>query len=85
MFRIGGCVATHFAQMAGRISIQKSYEAILTILDVAGFTGLWDVVRGGDPMPYVDEPSDSDGSSTVLMLEMRMTCCGFLAWVSRRI
>jgi purine nucleosidase len=55
MFRIEGFVATHPAQMAGRVSIQKPYEAILTILDLAGFTGLWDVVRGGNPMPYADD------------------------------
>ena len=65
-FRIEGFVATHFAQMAGRESIQKSYEAILTLLDVAGLTGAWDVVKGGDPMPYMDEPSVSDGARLII-------------------
>lgn len=65
-FRIEGFVATHFAQMAGRESIQKSYDAILTVLDLAGFAGAWDVVKGGDPMPYMDEPSDSDGARLII-------------------
>ena len=47
-FRIEGFVATHFAQMAGRESIQKSYDAILTVLDVAGVAGAWTVVKGGE-------------------------------------
>jgi inosine-uridine nucleoside N-ribohydrolase len=52
--------------MVGRESIQQSYNAILTVLDVAGFAGAYTVVKGGDPMPYMDEPSDSDGARLII-------------------
>jgi hypothetical protein len=65
-FRIEGFVATHFAQVAGRDSIQRSYDVLLTLLDVAGFAGVWNVVKGGDPMRYLDEFSDSDGARLII-------------------
>jgi len=65
-FRIEGFVATHFAQIAGRDSIQQSYEVLLALLEVAGFAGAWTVVKGGDPIPYLDEPSDSEGARLII-------------------
>lgn len=65
-FRLEGFVATHFAQHTGRESIQQSYDLLLTLLDVAGFAGTFPVVKGGDPMPYLDEPSDSDGARLII-------------------
>jgi len=65
-FRIEGFVATHFAQFAGRDSIDQSYDLLLTLLDVAGMAGRYPVGKGGDPMPFIHEPSDSDGARLII-------------------
>jgi purine nucleosidase len=65
-FRIEGFVATHFAQHAGRESIQASYDLLHELLASGGFTGEYTIVRGGDPMPYRAEPSDSDGARLII-------------------
>ncbi len=65
-FRIEGFVATHFAQIAGRESIRQSYDLLMTLLDVAGCGGDFPVVKGGDPLPYVDEPSESEGAQLII-------------------
>lgn len=65
-FRIEGFVATHFAQWAGRESIQESYDLLNQLLDVAGLAGAYTVAKGGDPMRYLGEPSDSDGARLII-------------------
>jgi purine nucleosidase len=65
-FRIEGFIATHFAQIAGRDSIDESYELLQELLDVAGTDDQFKVVGGGDPIPYLDEPSDSDGVRLII-------------------
>ncbi len=65
-FKIEGFIATHFAQVAGRDSIQQSYDLVLEMLAVAGFDGKWPVVTGGDPLTYLNAPSDSDGARMII-------------------
>ena len=65
-FAIEGFVATHFAQVAGRESIQQSYDLLLELLALAEFGGRFPVVKGGDPMRYRNEPSESDGTQLII-------------------
>lgn len=65
-FAIEGFVATHFAQRAGRASIQQSYDLLCELLAIGGLESTYPVVRGGDPLPYLDEPSDSDGARLIV-------------------
>lgn len=66
-FAIEGFVATHFANKpVGRESIQRSYDLMKEMLAVAGRSGLAPVVKGGDPIPYLTEPSDSDGARLII-------------------
>ncbi|MFN2199906.1 MAG: nucleoside hydrolase [Caldilineaceae bacterium] len=65
-FHIEGFVATHFAQSAGRVSIQQSFDLLQELLDLAGAAGRFPVAKGGDPMPYLDEPVDSEGARLIV-------------------
>ncbi len=65
-FVIEGIVATHFAQNAGRQSIEASYQTVQTLLELDGAAGQFPVARGGDPMRYIDEPSDSAGAQLII-------------------
>jgi inosine-uridine nucleoside N-ribohydrolase len=65
-FSIEGFVATHFAQKAGPESIQASYDLLLELLAAAGMTGVHKVVRGGHPMQYLGQPSESDGARLIV-------------------
>jgi len=65
-FNIEGFVATHFAQHTGRRSIEQSYEVLMELLTLAGKADDYPVVRGGDPLAYLDEPSDSDGARLII-------------------
>ena len=65
-FQIEGFVATHFAQWAGRESIQESHDLILSLLERANLSGAYPVVKGGDPMQYLDQPSDSEGARFII-------------------
>ncbi len=65
-FSIEGFVATHFAQHTGRISIQKSYDLLMELLEPAGGVGRYSVFKGGDPLTYLDEPSDSAGARFII-------------------
>lgn len=65
-FRLEGLVATHFAQIAGRQSIAASYDLLLDLLAAGGFGGKYPVVRGGAPLAFRDEPSDSDGARLII-------------------
>jgi purine nucleosidase len=65
-FAVEGFVATHFAQKHGRASIAQSYALLLELLEVAGHAGRYPVCKGGDPIPYLDEPSDSAGARLII-------------------
>ncbi len=65
-FAIEGLVATHFAQKAGRESIEQSYRLLVELLEVAGMGGRYPVTRGGDPLAYLDQPSDSPGARLII-------------------
>lgn len=65
-FSIEGIVATHFAAKAGRGSIEESHDLILKLLDAGGKGSEYRVVKGGDPIPYADEPVDSDGARLIV-------------------
>jgi len=65
-FAIEGFVATHFAQVAGRDSTQRSYDLLIELLTAANMAGAFNVARGGDPMAYLDEASDSDGARLII-------------------
>lgn len=65
-FKIEGFIATHFAQSAGRESIQASYDLLHELFAAGKRTGEYTVVRGGDPMRYLTEPTDSDGARLII-------------------
>lgn len=64
-FCIEGIVATHFAQKAGRETIEHSYRVIQELLEAGNLSGRYRVVKGGDPIPYVQEPVDSPGARLI--------------------
>jgi len=63
---IEGFVATHFAQHTGRQSIEQSYNLLIELLTLAGKADQYPVVKGGDPLVYLDEPSDSAGARFII-------------------
>ena len=69
-FDIEGFVATHFAAMtrgaAGPQSIEKSYEAIIQVLEVAASGGRYRIARGAHPMQYAGWPSEGDGVDFII-------------------
>lgn len=65
-FNIEGFVATHFAQHTGRISIQKSCDLLIELLSIDGKADRYPVFKGGDPLSYLDEPSDSAGARFII-------------------
>ena len=65
-FKIEGFIATHFAQVAGRESIQASYDLLHEMFAAGERTGQYTIVRGGDPMRYLTEPTDSDGARLII-------------------
>ena len=65
-FDIEGLIATHFAQHTGRQSIEQSYDVLMELLALAGKTDRYPVFRGGDPLVYLDEPSDSAGARFII-------------------
>jgi len=65
-FRLEGLVATHFANKAGRESIEQSYRLLGEFLDVAEAGGDIPILRGGDPLRYLDEPADSEGADFII-------------------
>jgi len=69
-FEIEGFVATHFATNTvgqdGPASIEKSYRAIVELLDVAGLAGRYRVTRGAHPMQYRAWPSEGEGVDFLL-------------------
>lgn len=67
-FNIEGFVATHFAQHTGRQSIERSYDVLSELLKLAGKADHYRVVKGGDPIAYLDEPSDSEGARLIIEL-----------------
>ena len=71
IIQIEGFIATHFAQVAGRESIQASYDLLHALFAAGERTGQYTIVRGGDPMRYLTEPTDSDGAR--LIIERAMT------------
>ncbi len=72
-FAIEGFVATHFAQIAGPESIEASYNLLQELLAIGGHAGRYPVVRGGDPMRYLTQPSDSDGAQLIIDRAMTAT------------
>ena len=60
-FDIMGFVATHFAQRAGRDSIDQSYALITELLEKSGMQGRYSVFRGSEPMRYPNTPTDGEG------------------------
>lgn len=64
-FAIEGFVATHFAQTAGRASIEASHRVLIELLAAAGGHHA-PVLRGGDPLPYRDQPSPSEGADFII-------------------
>ena len=69
-FAIEGFVATHFAASAtgpdGPASTERSYQAIVEVLDAAGLSGRYPLKRGADPMQYVAWPSEGEGVDFIL-------------------
>lgn len=70
-FEIRGFVATHFAAVAGRESIQRSYDVLVELLSVAG--ARYPVAKGGDPLIYPGEPQASAGSDFIIEEALRAT------------
>lgn len=67
-FRLEGLVATHFGQQGergGPHTIQQSYDLIQELL-ASGTHADVRVERGGDPMRYITEPSDSPGARFII-------------------
>ncbi|MCD6365580.1 MAG: nucleoside hydrolase [Planctomycetes bacterium] len=65
-FRLEGLVGTHFANEAGRVSIDESCSLLHEFLDVAQMAGNIPILRGGDPLRYLDEPSESEGADFII-------------------
>ena len=67
-FDIAGINAAHFAQTTGRVSIDRSYNLLLEFLEVAGWKDRVPVVRGSDPLAYLDEGVPSKGVDQIIEL-----------------
>jgi inosine-uridine nucleoside N-ribohydrolase len=68
-FKIEGFVAANFDNSrpeTGPDSIEASYREIHTIIDKAGLSGKWPVLRGSHPMRYKYEPSESEGVDFII-------------------
>ncbi len=75
-FKIEGFVAANFDNSrseTGPDSIEASYKEIHTILDKAGLSGKWPVLRGSHPMRYKYEPSESEGVDFIIKKAMEST------------
>ena len=75
-FQIEGFVAANFDNsrpQTGPDSIEASFKEIHTILDKAGLTGRWPVLRGSHPMRYKYEPSESEGVNFIINKAMEST------------
>lgn len=67
-FRLEGLVATHFGQQGehgGPHTIQQSQDLVLELLAAGSHRDIR-VERGGDPMRYITEPSDSLGARFII-------------------
>lgn len=68
-FDIEGIVTSNhdsYYSGSGPESIQNSYEEAHTILEKAGMEGEIPIFRGGHPMRYVFEPSESEGVDFII-------------------
>ena len=79
---IRGFVATHYAatEEVGPESIERSYQSILQVLEVAERKDRYPVYRGGHPMQYQKVPSPSEGCDFILR-EARMATPEEPLWV----
>ena len=61
-FAIEGFVGANYDNArGGPEGVQKSVDEINLVLDKAGMTGKWPVLRGSHPMQYQFQPSESEG------------------------
>jgi inosine-uridine nucleoside N-ribohydrolase len=66
-FEIEGFVGANFDNPGGGPDgIQKSVDEINLVLEKAGMSGNWPVLRGSDPMRYQFEPSESEGVDFII-------------------
>lgn len=69
-FELEGFVATHFAASAtgadGPASTERSYQAIVELLDAAEVAGRYRITRGAHPMQYVNWASPGEGVDFII-------------------
>ncbi len=65
-FNIEGFVGTHFGDSGGPKGIERSVEAIQTVLEKAGMQGRYTVQRGADPFQYSQVPVESEGVDFII-------------------
>jgi purine nucleosidase len=53
-FRLEGMVAAHFGEAGGAKGIDKSYAELERVLDKAGLSHKYPLLRGADPLHYRD-------------------------------
>lgn len=64
--QLEGWVAAHFGGKGGSEGIEKSYQEMQRILDLAGVSGKFPVKRGSDPMTYPDRAPESEGVDFII-------------------
>jgi inosine-uridine nucleoside N-ribohydrolase len=67
-FDIVGFNAAHFAQKAGRESIEQSYNFLLEVLAKTPWKNRVPIARGSDPLRYVNDPVPSEGVDQIVAL-----------------
>ena len=60
-FRLEGLVAAHFGEAGGAKGIDKSYAELERVLDKAGMSHKYPLLRGADPLHYRDQTVHSEG------------------------
>ena len=64
--KIEGFVAAHFGLKGGTEGIEKSYQEMLRLLELAGRAGEFPVLRGSDPLVYRDPVPESEGVDFII-------------------
>lgn len=68
-----GFVAAHFGLRGGPEGIQKSHDEMLRVLDMAGREGEFPVLRGSDPLVYLEAPPESEGVDFIIQEARKAT------------
>ncbi|HEX2032996.1 MAG TPA: nucleoside hydrolase [Chloroflexota bacterium] len=75
-----GLVAAHFGDRAGAAGIERSYEEVQRVLELAGLAGRVPALRGSHPLRYGDEASPSAGVDFIVA-EARLATAEDPLWV----